>query len=248
MEKQLQVNKLLLRMTRFEKRIFSQNGEDGVIEAIFNQIGTRDKYYVEFGTQNADQCNTRYLRERKNWTGLLMDGGHQNSKINLHKEMIYSSNIVKLFQKYNVPKEFDLLSVDTDFKDWYILKNILKAGYRPRVIITEVNTFIPPYVAQTVPLNTNQTTWDGTKYFGFSVAAGWILARHYGYSMVYCDIEGVNCFYVIDGEKGFGADFRISDYYPAVSLWKRNRLTHAPDWRKRIYRVVTPGNVATLDH
>ena len=224
-EQKIEVLKLLLSMRKFEKRVYSQNGEDGVIEAIFNHIGTTDKYFVEFGTESGVQCNTRYLREAKNWTGLLMDGGFENKARNLHKEMIYPSNIVSLFKKYKVPKKFDLLSVDTDFKDWFILRNILKAGYRPRVLITEVNTFIMDSEAKTVPLESNQTRWDGrTQYFGFSVAAGWMLARHYGYSMVYCDVEGVNCFYVIDGAEGFGEGFRISDYYTVVALWKRNRL------------------------
>ena len=59
-------------------------------------------YYVEFGTQNATEINTRYLRENFSWTGLLMDGSNENLQINLHKEIILHENVIDLFKKYGV--------------------------------------------------------------------------------------------------------------------------------------------------
>ena len=43
-------------------KTFSQNDEDGVIEAVFDFIETTDKVYVEFGVESCVECNSRYLR------------------------------------------------------------------------------------------------------------------------------------------------------------------------------------------
>lgn len=224
-----------------EAKVFSQNLEDGVLEAIFQKIGEKHKFFVEFGVQDGKECNTRIFRERHGWKGLMMDGSHENASINLKKEMIYPTNIVQLFKKYAVPHKFDLLSVDTDFKDFWLLQKILAANYRPRVIITEINSFLGPKEAKTVPIDWSETTGDiMTQYYGFSVSAGWLLGRYYGYSMIYCETHGVNCIFVIDGEEGFGRSIRISDYLKSSSLWEPHCcLPHIPDRRKRPYTTIT---------
>jgi len=56
-------------LTTYEKRFRSQNGEDGIIEAIFAVIGVTNRFFVEFGVEDGRVCNTRRLRER-GWTGL----------------------------------------------------------------------------------------------------------------------------------------------------------------------------------
>ena len=82
------------------------------------------------------------FREQKGWNtkeSLLMDGGNENAEINLRKEIFWPDNIISLFKKYKVKKTFDLLSVDTDSYDFFMLEEILVNKYRPRVIIVEYN-------------------------------------------------------------------------------------------------------------
>lgn len=118
----------------------SQYGEDGILEAIFSCIGVTDRYYVEFGTQNGDECSTRNLREHHNFTGLLMDGGNYKPEINLQKEFIYSHNIVDLFKKYKVPTApFDQATLDIDQNTFWVAQEVLRAGYRPRSLTIEFN-------------------------------------------------------------------------------------------------------------
>jgi len=181
----------------FEKKIFSQNGEDGItvklMELIYN--GNNDnKFYVEFGVENGTECNTRILRELYNWTGLQMDGSYYNDKINLQKEFITKENIVQLFVKYNVPQNINVLSVDIDFNDFYCLKEIL-ANYKCDIIICEYNA-THSYNEDKIIIYDKNGRWDGSNYFGASLLSLDKLAKKYNYSLIYCNANGVNSFFV----------------------------------------------------
>ena len=63
-----------------------------------------------------------------------MDGSHENPEINLKREIFWPDNILELFTRFRVSREFDLLSVDMDSYDWWMVERILEGGYRPRVI------------------------------------------------------------------------------------------------------------------
>ena len=69
-----------------------------------------------------------------------MDGGFERPEINLRKVIFWPNNIVSIFKKFGVKVSFDLLSVDTDSYDFFMLEAILEANYTPRVIIIEYNS------------------------------------------------------------------------------------------------------------
>jgi hypothetical protein len=176
--------------------VFATIGEDGIIEAIQDCIDTTDKFYVEFGTQDCNECTTHYLRDIKNWTGLLLDGSNENPSINLHREMLYAENIVSLFQKYHVPHPtFDMLTVDIDLNTPYLLRAVLAGGYRPRMMVVEYNRNFAPgdsYVAVYTP----DEMWIDTCYYGGSGLALERIAKAFGYSLVAFDRMGVNVYFV----------------------------------------------------
>ena len=174
----------------FEQKIYSQNGEDGVLRHIFDVIGTTSKHFVEFGVQDGSECNTRYFREMFGWVGLMMDLGEEN----LQHEYIKAENINDLFQKYNVPKEFDLLSIDIDFNDFYIWQ-ALGSNYHPRVVVIEYNATHSPEEDK-ISIYDPDGNWDGTNYYGASILALHNLAQKLGYSLVYADQRGVNLFFI----------------------------------------------------
>ena len=179
-----------------EKKIFSQNKEDGVILALLDFLKIKKPgYYVEFGTENAAQCNTRNLRENYNWTGLLMDGSNENQAINLYKETILHSNIIELFEKHKVPIEFEIFSEDTDYADYWIVEKVLTV-YKPKIVIHEVNQQLPDRCV-TVPKPSKLIFWSYRSAFhGGSVCAFHCLAKQFNYTMVYCEKAGVNCFWI----------------------------------------------------
>ena len=164
-----------------------------LVELIYN--GDNDnKFYVEFGVENGAECNTRILREKYNWKGLQMDGGNENDSINLRKEFIQKENVVELFKKYNVPHNINVLSVDIDFNDFYCLKEIL-ANYQCDIIICEYNSTHLANEDKIVIYDKNGR-WDGSNYFGVSLLSLDKLGKKYNYSLIYCNNNGVNCFFI----------------------------------------------------
>lgn len=240
----MSINKNEFNINEHEKKIYSQNGEDGIIEFIFTQIGTTNKFSVEFGVGNGFECNTVYLLEKKGWKGIMMDYGADqdiqwkgvmkkawyNRKLgliaNIRKDLAFlkkiisrtkrsrcfhldiksekvtAENIQNLFQKYNVPKNFDLLSIDIDYNDYWVWKAI--TDYSPRVVIIEYNSSVIPTESKVVPYDP-EAKWDGTNYFGASLLALKNLGLTKGYTLVGCDNAGVNAFFcksnLLDGKK-----------------------------------------------
>lgn len=226
----------------FEKRVFSQNGEDGVIEKIFELIGTTNKFYVEFGVESGEECNTRALRELHGFNGLLMDGNNQNGLINLHKHFITTDNIVALFKQYRVPLAFDLLSVDVDGNDVYICDVVLKHGFRPRVIVIEFNSMIPPTPNAAISYDP-AFIWNGTDYFGASLEAIRILGAAYGYSLIYVEDRGVNAFLIqdVDVHKVKHVFTDVNDVY---KLYRALQPPHRHDYAEmREYTTFVPGAI-----
>lgn len=176
----------------FEQKIYSQNGEDGILKIIFDKIGTNNKFCVEFGVQDGTECNTKYLIEMKCWDFLHMDCG-DNLNPSIKKETVTTENINFLFKKYIVPNEFDLLSIDIDFNDYWVWKAI--DGYSPRVVVIEYNASIPPTESKTIKYDPN-AQWDGTNYFGASLLALVKLGKKKGYTLIGCENNGVNAFFV----------------------------------------------------
>lgn len=179
----------------FEQKIYSQNGEDGIIKMIFNKIGTTNKYCVELGTGDGRECNSRYLKEKEGWKNLLLDGGSYKYLFgNVHKEFITSENINQLLRKHKVPFKFDLLSIDIDYNSYWIWKTIDKR-YTPRVIIVEYNAGISINESKAVKYDPNGV-WDGTQYFGASLLALIRLGKIKGYTCIGCTSNGVNAFFI----------------------------------------------------
>jgi hypothetical protein len=89
-------------------------GLDGVIERVFEVIGSTNKYFVEIGYNTdhwSEGSNTCNLHLEHAWSGLLLDARFENASINLHKHFVTVDNIVGLFDKYNVPLEPDYVSI-----------------------------------------------------------------------------------------------------------------------------------------
>jgi len=188
----------LINLNEFESKTYSQNGEDGIINAIFSKIGYSNKYYVEIGGGKSYD-NTKLLRKNFGFTGLLINNSLENLRVNLRKEFVTKENINSLFKKYNVPFGFDLLSIDIDSNDWYVW-NALDDKYRPRIVCIEYNAKFKPNSDMLVKYNPG-AVWKKDDYFGASMKAYYRLGRKKKYSLVCADKNGTNLFFARDDLK-----------------------------------------------
>jgi hypothetical protein len=206
-----------------ESSTYSQNGEDGILAALLDAIGVTNRVYVEFGAGTGEECNTRLVGEQ-GWTGLRMDGVDQTDGSDIRQEFITAENINELFAKYGVPDEFDLLSIDIDSNDYWVLRS-LDERYRPRVLVMEYNASLGPTQRKTIAYDPAYV-WDVSSYFGASLAALHNVAVERGYSLVGCDSLGVNCFFVrTDCLTGFAALTPEQAYVPpgyGLFIWGRH--------------------------
>lgn len=166
---------------------YSQCGEEAYLKFIFDSMGIEQGTLVDIGAGDGYALsNTRYFIEQ-GWKGILFDANPRGNK-EVHQEFINTDNVQSLFEKYKVPKNLDLLSIDIDSTDYWVLERILKSKYRPKVIIAEINGCIPEGIAKTVP-NVLNLEWSNDDYYGFSYDAGKKLAEANGYLLVHQIVE-----------------------------------------------------------
>jgi hypothetical protein len=198
-------NTKLKNLKYFEKKIYSQNGEDGIIEVVFRKVKPLNNYYVEIGSGDGSENNTKYLKE-KGWKGIWFDKNYSKNKDVIQK-LITKENINDLFKKYNIPKTFDVLSIDIDGNDYWIWKAL--KGYQPQLVVIEYNSSIPSDISKVIPYNPKFTNTK-TNYFGASLKALNKLATMKGYDLLYCEKRGVNAFFL--RKNLFSNNFKRNNY------------------------------------
>lgn len=121
--------------------VYSQCDQDEKLMSLFSDenLGTTNKFYVEFGWTGIGNSQTERLKVEKNWTGFRMDDACDSAH-QCHKEWISGDNIVSLFQKHSSPKEPDYVSIDIDSTDVWVFSNLTKS-FRPRVLTVEYKAY-----------------------------------------------------------------------------------------------------------
>ncbi len=178
------------KLKEYGKKVYSQTIEDGIIEGIFENIGTTNKYFVEFGAWDGTHLsNTANLRINKSWNGLLMEGNKSRADQYdyVTHAFITAENINDLFTKHEVPKEFDLLSIDLDGNDYWIWKAIDGEKFRPRVVVVEYNCNFHDQMKSMAIKYTPEldSTVPSINYYGATIPAFHKLGLLKGYSLVF---------------------------------------------------------------
>ncbi|MGB7978583.1 MAG: hypothetical protein WCF19_05430 [Chlamydiales bacterium] len=178
----------------YEKSLYSEQGEDGVIAKLFQIVLPATRSCVEVGAYDGITHSNTFLLQLQGWNRLLFDRQFEIPTFNLHKEYINAENINQIFQKYNVPLLFDLLCIDLEYNSFYVWK-ALDPKYSPSVVVIQYNGNHPPDQDKVVKYRPFYVG-DGTDYFGASILSLYRLGRAKGYSLVYAEQSGKHLFFV----------------------------------------------------
>ena len=233
------------RLSRYEAQVFSQNGEDGIIAEIFSRIGTTNRLFVEIGAGDGIENNTAYLL-LKGWSGFWFDADESNlqsihghfaqsikdKRLAVGKEFFAAEAALDVLKSYDVPTEFDLLSLDVDRNTSWIWRSL--KPLRPRVVVIEYNASIPPQDDWEIPYDPAKQ-WDGTVMYGAGLLAMERIGRELGYNLVGCDLSGSNAFFVRDdiAPDHFCSPFTARNHYEPIRLflsrtWGHRRASALP--------------------
>jgi hypothetical protein len=215
---------------------WSQNYEDGMIAEIFRRVPPHTKSFLEIGVGDGSENNTTALLSQ-DWKGWWIDGGNANcasiqtrltkmpslaARLTLGQALVSPANIQNLLNNLKVPNEVDLFSLDIDLDTYHIWAAL--PDFKPRVVVIEYNAALGPSQSWIHPYETNRM-WDGTQAFGASLKAFEHLGRKFGYSLVGCDITGINAFFIRDDLIGdhFTPPFTAENHFepPRYHLWYR---------------------------
>lgn len=194
-----------------EFKVFSQFGEDGLIQYLAHRtaIRTAERCFVEFGVEDYREANTRFLLLNDNWKGLVIDSDPRNIR-NIKSSRIYwrhdltavcefidVDNINSLITAAGLSGDIGLLSVDIDGNDYWVWKSI--SCINPVLVIVEYNSVFGPERAVSVPYNRGfrrGTAHFSHLYWGCSIKALESLGRTKGYALVGSNSAGNNAFFV----------------------------------------------------
>ena len=114
---------------------FSQNGEDGILDVLRQQLRTSNRYCIEIGAADAIQNNSSWLVIAERYNGLLVEGdpylSERARRLTMHYSigaeclsmMVTRANATELVTRA-MHRDPDVLSLDIDGMDYWVWKAI----------------------------------------------------------------------------------------------------------------------------
>jgi hypothetical protein len=196
-------------LAELEFKVFSQFGDDGIIQYLTRHLPMRHRTFVEFGVEDYMESNTRFLLQKDNWTGFVMDGSAEcmarlrqapffwKHDLGAEAAFITRENVARLIADHTRSwSGLDLLHIDLDGNDYWIWQALEVA---PSIVIVEYNSAFGAERAVTIPYAADFRRAEAHYshlYWGASLKALCVLARSKGYSLVGCNSAGNNAYFV----------------------------------------------------
>jgi hypothetical protein len=205
----INLSKKYSQLSDYEFKVFSQWGEDGIIQHLTQNIEIKNKTFIEFGVEDFFESNCRFLLQKDNWDGFVIDGSSRNIKrlkesyfywkhsINAFCSFITRENIDQLLSISGFDKEVGILSVDIDGVDYFVLEKL--TDWTPQILIVEYNAMFGMNRAVSVPYESNFVRTKkhySNLYYGASLPAFIHLANNMNMALVGVNSTSSNAFFV----------------------------------------------------
>ena len=197
------------KLSDYEWKIFSQWGEDGIIDFLVSEVSIVNKTFIEFGVENFSESNCRYLLMKSDWNGFVIDSSQKNIKklknsyyfwkydLQAFVAFIDINNINELLIKSGFERDLGILSIDIDGNDYHILNKI--DCFDPRIIICEFNPLFGNDRKITVPYDPKfyrTKKHYSNLYWGASINALRSLLTKQDYTLVGTGMQGGNAYFI----------------------------------------------------
>jgi len=192
-----------------EFKVFSQFGEDGIIQYLIHNVQIENEAFIEFGVADYRESNTRFLLINNNWRGLVIDSGRSNIE-RIIKDPIYwkfelqavhdfvnRDNIDRIIRENNFSGDIGLLCIDIDGNDYWVWESIQAVS--PTIVIVEYNSIFGNRRAVTIPYDASferSRAHYSDLFWGCSLKALCMLAERKDYAFVGSNSNGNNAFFV----------------------------------------------------
>lgn len=182
-------------LLNFRYDVYSQNGEDGIIQEIFERLpnkSEKERWAVEFGAWDGMFLSNTFNLLKKGWKAIYIEGDPKRFEILQDTAKKYNSiipinafvtvdksnknSLNNLLVKHNIPLDFDILSIDIDSFDLEIWQSFEE--YKPKLVIIEINSKYLPGIFKWHSKN------DSPKESGNSFSATLQVAINKGYKLV----------------------------------------------------------------
>jgi hypothetical protein len=226
-------------LTGSEARVFSQNGEDGIIAEIVRRVGNDFHHsFVEFGAGNGRAGNCLILADVLSWPGLFIEPAvvdfdyliskyEYTNRVRVLNDFVNPTNIDSLVRSAGMDR-LGVLSIDIDGNDFYVWKAM---EIRADLVIIEYNGSLNLSSELTQPLS--DLPWDGTCFFGSSLGALVSLGKSKGYTLIHTELTGTNAFFVADEHMHAFED--LVDVPRRMVNYELLGFHHGPDRQNRSY-------------
>ena len=192
------------------RKVFSNADEDGITFEIVRRIGIECGVFAEFGVGDGLENNTIFLASL-GWKGFWV--GAQKLAFSISpsackgcsaefvflREFVDRSNVVLLVRRgleAIAEAGIDVLSLDLDGNDLYLIEDLLGAAILPKVFIVEYNAKFPPPIRWKIEYDPDHR-WSFDDYFGASLMEFCDLFEKHGYFLACCNsASGANAYFV----------------------------------------------------